>query len=67
VVSAEPCYRLLVGIEAALSLCHHIAAKHLRRVPEEYAACFGSLQGAGVIDAALAPPRVRLTTPIRRP
>ena len=48
------CYRLLVGIEAALSLCYHVAAKHLRRVPEEYASCFGVLREAGVIDAELA-------------
>lgn len=37
-------YRLLVGIEAALSLCYHVSAKHLRQVPEQYAACFTTLR-----------------------
>ncbi len=27
-------YRLLVGMEAALTLCYHVSAKHLRQVPE---------------------------------
>jgi len=48
------CYRLLVGIEAALGLCYHISATHLRRVPEQYAACFDTLLDAGVISADLA-------------
>ena len=48
------CYRLLVGIEAALSLCYHVAAKQLRQVPEQYAACFTTLRDAGIIDPDLA-------------
>jgi uncharacterized protein YutE (UPF0331/DUF86 family) len=48
------CYRLLVGIEAAIGLCYHISAAHLRRVPEEYAACFNTLHEAGVVSADLA-------------
>jgi uncharacterized protein YutE (UPF0331/DUF86 family) len=47
-------YRLLVAIEAALSLCYHIAAKRLKRVPEEYAECFSILSGAGVISTELS-------------
>ncbi|HXW05951.1 MAG TPA: HepT-like ribonuclease domain-containing protein [Vicinamibacterales bacterium] len=27
------CYRLLVAIEAALALCYHVSARHLRIVP----------------------------------
>lgn len=42
-------YRLLVGMEAALTLCYHVSAKHLRQVPEQYAACFDTLRDAGVI------------------
>jgi uncharacterized protein YutE (UPF0331/DUF86 family) len=47
------CYRLLVAIEAALALCHHISARHLRKVPEDYAACFAILQEGGVIPPDL--------------
>ncbi len=48
------CYRLLVAIEAALALCYHVSAKHLRKVPEEYAHCFSLLQEAGLISADLS-------------
>ena len=47
------CYRLLVSIEAALSLCYHIAAKKLLKVPEGYADCFGLLAKEGLIDSDL--------------
>lgn len=47
------CYRLLVAIEASLALCYHVTAKKLRKVPEEYAECFGMLQEAGLIPADL--------------
>jgi uncharacterized protein YutE (UPF0331/DUF86 family) len=48
------CYRLLVAIEAALALCYHVAAKRLRKVPEEYAECFEILCQAGLISGNLA-------------
>jgi uncharacterized protein YutE (UPF0331/DUF86 family) len=48
------CYRLLVEIEAAIALCYHVAAKRLRKVPEEYAECFGILGEAGIIPGELA-------------
>lgn len=47
------CYRLLTAIEAALALCFHVSAKRLHQVPEEYASCFGHLQGAGLLPAEL--------------
>ena len=47
-------YRLLVGMEAALTLCYHVSAKHLRQVPEQYAACFDTLRDAGVVAQDLA-------------
>jgi uncharacterized protein YutE (UPF0331/DUF86 family) len=47
------CYRLLVAIEATLALCHHVAARHLRKVPEDYAACFAILHGGGILPADL--------------
>ena len=48
------CYRLLVAIEAALGLCYHVSAKHLRKVPEQFADCFRTLGEAGVVPADLA-------------
>lgn len=46
-------YRVLVGMEAALTLCYHVSAKRLRQVPEQYAACFDTLRDAGLLDPAL--------------
>ncbi len=48
------CYRLLVAIEAALGLCYHVSAKHLKKVPEGYAECFYILADAGIIPADLS-------------
>jgi uncharacterized protein YutE (UPF0331/DUF86 family) len=48
------CYRLLVAIEAALGLCFHVAAKRLKKVPEEYAECFAILADAGIIPRELS-------------
>jgi uncharacterized protein YutE (UPF0331/DUF86 family) len=48
------CYRLLVGVEAAIALCYHISAVHLRQVPEQYAACFDTLRVAGIVSDDLA-------------
>ena len=45
---------LLVAIEAALALCYHVSAKRLRKVPEEYAECFGMLRDAGILPPELA-------------
>lgn len=47
-------YRLLIAIEAALSLCYHISSKQLRKVPESYAGCFQLLCEAGLIPAELS-------------
>lgn len=46
-------YRLLIAIEAALSLCYHISAKQLKKVPENYADCFQLVGEAGIIPADL--------------
>ncbi len=48
------CYRLLVAIEAALGLCYHVSAKHLKKVPEGYAECFAILADAGIIPTDLS-------------
>ena len=47
-------YRLLVAIEAALGLCYHVSAKHLKKVPEGYAECFANLADAGIIPTDLS-------------
>lgn len=46
--------RLLTAIEAALSICYHLTAKQLQRVPEDYAHCFRLLGEANIIDPDLA-------------
>ena len=48
------CYRLLLAIEAALALCYHVSARRLKRVPEDYAGCFGGLAAAGLISTELS-------------
>ena len=35
--------RLLTAMEAALNVCYHLTAQVLKRVPEDYAACFRRL------------------------
>lgn len=47
-------YRLLIAIEAALSLCYHISSKQLKKVPESYADCFHLVCEAGLIPADLS-------------
>lgn len=46
--------RLLVAIEAALSLCYHVSARRLRRVPDDFAGCFAGLGEAGLVPPLLA-------------
>ncbi len=48
------CYRLLVAIEAALALCYHVSARHLKRVPDDYAGCFAGLETGGLIASDLS-------------
>lgn len=48
------CYRLLISIEAALSLCYRICGKRTWKVPEGYAECFGLLADHGSIEPALS-------------
>jgi uncharacterized protein YutE (UPF0331/DUF86 family) len=43
-----------VAIESALGLCYHVSAKHLKKVPEDYAGCFALLEEAGIIPADLS-------------
>ena len=47
-------YRLLVAIEAAASMCTHLAARQLGEAPSSYAQCFQVLASSGIISPALA-------------
>jgi uncharacterized protein YutE (UPF0331/DUF86 family) len=51
-------YLLIVGTEAALDICNHLAARRGGRSPEDYADCFAVLGEMGAIDEDL---RQRLT------
>jgi uncharacterized protein YutE (UPF0331/DUF86 family) len=47
-------YKLLVAIEASLSICNHIAARYAKKVPESYAECFLVLADSGIISKELS-------------
>jgi uncharacterized protein YutE (UPF0331/DUF86 family) len=47
-------YRLVVAIEAAVSICNHLATRLADRTPESYAECFSVLGSTGIISAELA-------------
>jgi uncharacterized protein YutE (UPF0331/DUF86 family) len=47
-------YRLVVAIEAAVSICNHLAARLAQRTPESYADCFSVLTTTGIIPQELA-------------
>ncbi len=47
-------YRLITAIEAAISICNHIAARKFKRAPESYSDCFMILHELGVISGELA-------------
>lgn len=47
-------YRLLVAIEAAVSICTHVASRLAARTPDSYADCFEVLGGAGIVSTDLA-------------
>ena len=47
-------YRLLVAIEAAVSICTHVASRLAARTPDSYADCFKVLGDAGIVSTELA-------------
>jgi uncharacterized protein YutE (UPF0331/DUF86 family) len=47
-------YRLLVAIEAALSICFHLVAKKAKRAPDTYAECFAAMAEEGLIPQEMA-------------
>ena len=52
--------RLLTAMEAALNVCYHLTAQVLKRVPEDYAACFRLLGEGGLIERELAQKLARM-------
>ncbi|MFP3909349.1 MAG: type VII toxin-antitoxin system HepT family RNase toxin [Archaeoglobaceae archaeon] len=47
-------YKLLVAIEASLSICNHIAARLEKKIPESYSDCFIILGREEVISEELS-------------
>jgi len=47
-------YKLIVAIEAAISICNHIAARKFKKAPESYADCFLMLGDLKVISKELS-------------
>jgi len=47
-------YRLLVAIEAAVSICTHVTSRLAARTPDSYADCFAVLGDAGIVSSDLA-------------
>lgn len=47
-------YRLITAIEAAISICSHIAARVFKQAPESYSDCFKILHDFGVISGELS-------------
>jgi uncharacterized protein YutE (UPF0331/DUF86 family) len=47
-------YRLIVAIEAAVSICTHVASRLAARTPDSYADCFEVLGSAGIVSSDLA-------------
>lgn len=46
-------YLLIVAVEAALDICHHLVARGGGRTPRDYADCFAVLQEMGILPADL--------------
>ncbi|RLI60838.1 MAG: DUF86 domain-containing protein [Candidatus Thorarchaeota archaeon] len=47
-------YRLLVAIEAAISVCNHIVTREMDEIPATYSECFALLGRHGVVPEDLA-------------
>ncbi len=54
IVVAASKYTLLTAIEAAISICNHLAARMLNKSPDTYAECFTILASGGLITNELA-------------
>ena len=47
-------YRLLIAIEAAISICTHLSARLVGKAPATYAQCFEELARYGIVTQELA-------------
>jgi uncharacterized protein YutE (UPF0331/DUF86 family) len=47
-------YRLVIAIEAAISICTHLTARLAQKNPDSYAQCFEILASASIISPGLA-------------
>ena len=47
-------YRLLVAIEATISICTHLSARLAQKTPDSYAECFDILASENIIPVELA-------------
>ena len=47
-------FRLIVCTEAAIDICLHLSTNLLKKVPEDYASCFGLLASQGIINKELS-------------
>ncbi len=54
------CYRVLILIEASISICQHICARELHQAPDSYAGCFSILGENEVIPNELADRLMRM-------
>ncbi len=54
-------YNLLVAIEGAVDLCHHVIAKNCLRTPEDYADTFRVMQERGALDKEFSDTMIRMT------
>jgi len=53
-------YYLIVGTEAAIDICNHLAARVANRAPTSYADCFEILRENGIISEPLCGRLVRM-------
>lgn len=47
-------YQLIVAIEAAISICNHLASRLAQRIPSSYTDCFLSLKEQGMVTPELS-------------
>lgn len=47
-------YRLIIAIEAAISICTHLSARLAGKAPATYAQCFEELARSGIVTQELA-------------
>ena len=54
-------YNLIVAIEGAVDLCHHVIAKNRFRTPEDYADTFRVMEEKGAFDTGFSATMIQMT------